>query len=65
MVRKMEVDAQVVIDKLTQKLAQAEANGAILEVQVENLQSENKALQAQVENLQAEDKTEKQKGDDK
>ena len=54
----MQVDAQAIIDKLTQKLAQVEANNAVLEVQVETLQSENKALEA-------EDKTEKQKGDDK
>lgn len=36
----MNVDAQVVINKLSQKLAQAEANNAVLEAQVEALQAE-------------------------
>lgn len=36
----MEVDAQVVINKLSQKLAQAETQNALLEAQVEALQAE-------------------------
>ena len=47
----MNVDAQVVINKLAQKLAQVEANNAVLE--------------AQVETLKAEKENKEQKGEDK
>ena len=44
----MEINAQEVIDRLSSKLAKAEAGKAVLEVQVEVLQTENANLSAQI-----------------
>lgn len=44
----MEINAQDVINKLSQKLAKLEAEKAVLEVQVDTLQSENANLSAQI-----------------
>lgn len=44
----MEINAQEVIDKLSRKLAKAEAEKAVLEVQVDVLQAENASLAARV-----------------
>lgn len=44
----MEINAQDVIDKLSSKLAKAEAEKAVLEVQVEALQEQNQMLEQQI-----------------
>ena len=44
----MEINAQEVIDRLSRKLAKAEADKTVLEVQVETLQTENASLSAQI-----------------
>lgn len=44
----MEINAQDVIDRLSGKLAKLEAEKAVLEVQVEALQTENADLSAQI-----------------
>ena len=44
----MEINAQDVIDKLSSKLAKAEAEKAVLEVQVEALQAHNQSLEQQI-----------------
>ena len=44
----MEINAQEVIDRLSSRLAKAEAEKAVLEVQVEALQTENANLSAQI-----------------
>ena len=49
----MEINAQDVIDKLSGKLAKLEAEKAVLEVQVEALQTENANLSAQIEGNRA------------
>lgn len=49
----MEINAQDVINRLSSKLAKAEAEKAVLEVQVEALQTENANLSAQIENHDA------------
>lgn len=49
----MEINAQEVIDRLSGKLAKLEAEKAVLEVQVEALQTENANLSGQIENNRA------------
>lgn len=44
----MEINAQDVIDRLSTKLAKLEAEKAVLEVQVEALQTENANLSGQI-----------------
>lgn len=44
----MEINAQEVIDKLSSKIAKLEAEKAVLEVQVEALQSENHNIKQQL-----------------
>lgn len=44
----MEINAQEVIDRLSRKLAKAEAEKTVMEVQIETLQEENANLSAQI-----------------
>lgn len=44
----MEINAQEVIDRLSRKLAKAEAEKTVMEVQIEVLQNENTNLSAQI-----------------
>lgn len=44
----MEINAQEVIDRLSRKLAKAEAEKTVMEVQIETLQVENANLSAQI-----------------
>lgn len=44
----MEINAQEVIDRLSNKLAKLEAEKTVMEVQLEMLQSENSRLSAQI-----------------
>lgn len=46
----MEINAQEVIDRLSRKLAKAESEKTVMEVQIEALQNENANLSAQIEN---------------
>lgn len=45
----MEINAQDVIDRLSRKLAKAEAEKTVMEVQVETLQEENANLFSQIQ----------------
>lgn len=45
----MEINAQEVIDRLSRKLAKAEAEKIVMEVQIETLQEENANLSAQIQ----------------
>ena len=49
----MEINAQDVINKLTRKIASLEGEKAVLEVQVEALQTENANLSGQIESNRA------------
>lgn len=44
----MEINAQEVINRLSQKLAKLEAEKVVMEVQIETLQEENANLSAQI-----------------